>query len=199
MIMNIEYLIPLISYLLGSVPFGYILVRVTKGADIRETGSGNIGATNVYRKSRWAGVTTLLLDAGKGYLAVMIAAWISGDGAWTGIAALCAVIGHVFTVWLRFRGGKGVATGCGAFLAVAPLSVSAILVVFVLILAITRYISAASIVATALFPLFALLFGCPAAIVAWSAPGCLLIIAKHHQNIRRIIAGTENKFTAGRR
>jgi len=197
--MNIEYLIPLISYLLGSVPFGYILIRATEGADIRKTGSGNIGATNVYRKNRWAGVTTLLLDAGKGYIAVLTAAWISGDDAWTGIAALCAVIGHVFTVWLRFRGGKGVATGFGAYLAVAPPSVAAIFVVFVLVLVFTRYISAASITAAALFPLLALLFGCPAAIVAWTAPGCLLIIAKHHQNIRRIVTGTENKFTVGRR
>jgi len=196
--MNIEYLIPLLSYLLGSVPFGYILVRATQGADIRETGSGNIGATNVYRKSRWAGVATLLLDAAKGYLAVMIAVWISGDGAWTGIAALCAIIGHVFTVWLRFRGGKGVATGCGAFLAIAPLSIATMLVVFVLVLVVTRYISAASIAAAALFPLCARLYGCPADIVLWLAPGCLLIIAKHHQNIRRIFNRTENRFTIRR-
>jgi glycerol-3-phosphate acyltransferase PlsY len=197
--MNIEYLIPLISYLLGSIPFGYILVRASEGADIRKTGSGNIGATNVYRKSRWAGVATLLLDAGKGYLAVMIAAWIGGEGIWTGIAALCAIIGHVFTVWLRFRGGKGVATGCGAYLAIAPLSVALTLVVFVLTLVFTRYISAASIVATALFPLWAWLFGCPAPVVAWAAPGCILIIAKHHQNIRRIFARSENRFSLGKR
>ena len=197
--MNIEYFIPLISYLMGSIPFGYIIVRVTAGADIRKTGSGNIGATNVYRKSRSAGVVTLLLDAGKGYLAVMIAAWISGDGVWTGIAALCVMIGHVFTVWLRFRGGKGVATGCGAFLAVAPQAIAATLVVFILILVFTRYISAASIAAAALFPFWALLLGCPTAIVAWAAPGCVLIIVKHHQNIRRLFAGTENRFSIGRR
>ena len=197
--MNVEYLIPLISYLLGSIPFGYIIVRVTEGADIRKTGSGNIGATNVYRKSRWAGVATLLLDAAKGYLAVLVAAWISGDGVWTGIAALCAVVGHVFTVWLRFRGGKGVATGCGAYLAIAPTAIAAALVAFILILVFTRYISAASIAATALFPFCALFFGCPAAIVAWAAPGCILIIAKHHQNIRRILTGTENRFSMGRR
>lgn len=193
--MNIEYLIPFISYLLGSIPFGYIIVRVSKGGDIRETGSGNIGATNVYRKSRWAGVTTLLLDAGKGYLAVMIATWMSGDGVWTGIAAMCVVVGHVFTVWLRFRGGKGVATGCGAYLAMAPAAVATTLVVFILAIVFTRYISAASIAATVLFPLFAWLYGCPATIVAWTAPGCLLIIAKHHQNIRRIFTCTETRFS----
>jgi len=199
--MNIEYLIPLISYLLGSVPFGYILGRAATGADIRKTGSGNIGATNVYRKSRWAGMATLLLDAGKGYLAVLIAArivtWTGGDGAWTGIAALCAIIGHVFTVWLRFRGGKGVAVGCGAYLAAAPLSVAAALVVFVLTLVFTRYISAASIAAAALFPIWAWLCGYPADVVIWSAPGCLLIIAKHHQNIRRIFTRTETRFSPG--
>ena len=197
--MNIEYIIPLISYLLGSVPFGYIIVRATQGADIRKTGSGNIGATNVYRKSRGAGVATLLLDAGKGCLAVFIASWIGGDGAWTGIAALCAVVGHVFTVWLRFRGGKGVATGCGAYLAIEPLAVATMLVVFVLTLVFTRYISAASIAATALFPLCAWLYGASAPVVLWVAPGCILIIARHHQNIRRIIARTENRFSLGKR
>ena len=195
--MNIEYLIPLISYMLGSIPFGYIIVRATKGADIRKTGSGNIGATNVYRKSRWAGVATLLLDAGKGCLAVLIAALISGDGVWTGIAALCAIIGHVFTVWLRFRGGKGVATGCGAFLAIAPAALALTLVVFIITLVVTRYISAASIVAAALFPLCALFCGYPPVVVAFSAPGCVLIIAKHHQNIRRILTRSENKFYLG--
>jgi glycerol-3-phosphate acyltransferase PlsY len=195
--MNIEYLIPFISYLLGSIPFGYILVRATQGADIRKTGSGNIGATNVYRKSRLAGAATLLLDAGKGYFAVLIAAWIGGDGVWTGIAALCTVVGHVFTVWLRFRGGKGVATGCGAFLAIAPLALATTLAVFILTLVFTRYISAASIAATALFPLWAWLYGCPAPIILWAAPGCILIIARHHQNIRRIFARTENRFSLG--
>ena len=194
--MNIEYLIPLISYLLGAIPFGYIIVSVVKGADIRKTGSGNIGATNVYRKSRWAGVATLLLDAGKGYLAVFIASWISnGDGIWTGIAALCAVIGHVFTVWLRFRGGKGVATGCGAYLAIAPAALATALVAFVLVLVFTRYISAASIVAAALFPFLAWCFGCPPAVALLIAPSCILIIAKHHQNIRRIFTHTENRFS----
>ena len=201
--MNIEYLIPLISYLLGSIPFGYIIVRATQSADIRKTGSGNIGATNVYRKSRWAGIATLLLDAGKGYLAVLaaarIVAWTGGDGVWTGIAALCAIIGHVFTVWLRFRGGKGVATGCGAFLAIAPAAIAAALAVFILTLVFTRYISAASIAAAVLFPLCAWLFGCPAEVVIWAAPGCILIIVKHHQNIRRIFTRTENRFSISKR
>jgi len=198
--MRIEYLIPLISYLLGSVPCGYLLVRSTRGEDIRATGSGNIGATNVYRKSRSAGALTLLLDAGKGYLAVLIAGWISGgDPGWQGMAALCAIIGHVFTVWLRFKGGKGVATGCGAFLALSLPAILTTLAVFVLVLWLTRYISAASILATALFPLWLWMYACPPPVILWAAPGCLLIIVKHHQNIRRLLSHTENRFSLGKR
>ena len=197
--MNLEYIIPLVSYLLGSIPFGYIVVHVTKGTDIRKTGSGNIGATNVYRKSRWAGIATLLLDATKGYVAVGIASCISGDDTWTGVAAMCAVIGHIFTVWLRFRGGKGVAVGCGAYIAISVPAAATALIVFILATVLTRYISAASIAAAALFPLWAWLYGCPTDVVIWSVPACFLIIAKHHQNIRRIIAGTENRFSLGKR
>ncbi|MDR1726873.1 MAG: glycerol-3-phosphate 1-O-acyltransferase PlsY [Acidobacteriota bacterium] len=195
--MEIAYLIPPIAYLLGSVPFGYILVRSAEGEDIRKSGSGNIGATNVYRKSRWAGVLTLLLDAGKGYLAVLVAERLGEGDVWPGVAAMCAILGHVFTVWLRFKGGKGVATGCGAYLALAPLAVATTLAAFVLVLALTRYISAASIAATALFPLWAWLYAYPSPVVLWAALGGLLIIAKHHQNIRRLLARTENKFSLG--
>jgi glycerol-3-phosphate acyltransferase PlsY len=197
--MQPEYFIPLISYLLGSIPFGYLLVRSTEGQDIRKFGSGNIGATNVFRKSRLTGILTLMLDAGKGYLAVVLAGWLSANMEWQAVAALCAIIGHVFTVWLCFKGGKGVATGCGAFLALSPLAVSTTLVAFVLILLLTRYISAASIGATALFPLWAYLYGVSIPILLWAIPGVLLIICKHHQNIRRLIAGTENRFKLGSR
>jgi acyl phosphate:glycerol-3-phosphate acyltransferase len=192
--MQLEYLIPLISYLLGSIPFGYLLVRSKEGQDIRKFGSGNIGATNVFRKSRLIGILTLILDAGKGYLAVVAAGWLGGTMKWQAAAAVCAIIGHVFTVWLRFKGGKGVATGCGAFLALSPLAVSTTLVAFIIILLLTRFISAASIGATALFPLWAYLYGVPAPVLLWAIPGVLIIIVKHQQNIRRLIAGTENKF-----
>jgi acyl phosphate:glycerol-3-phosphate acyltransferase len=195
--MRLEYLIPLISYLLGSIPFGYLLVRSTQGKDIRNFGSGNIGATNVFRKSRMTGILTLIFDAGKGYLAVILAGWMSGSMKWQAAAAVCAIIGHVFTIWLRFKGGKGVATGCGAFLALSPLAVSTTLILFLLILILTRYISAASIGATALFPLWAYLYGVSPPVLLWAIPGVLLIILKHHQNIRRLIAGTENKFMLG--
>jgi len=197
--MERDYLIPVIGYLLGSIPFGFLIVRVTAGADIRRQGSGNIGATNVFRKSRWAGVGTLLLDGGKGYLAVLIARWMGGDPAWQAIAALAAILGHVFTVWLRFKGGKGVATGCGAYLAICPAAVVTTLVVFVLTVAVTRYISLASILATGAFPLWAYLYGEPVSVLLWGALGASVIILKHHQNIRRLFAGTESKFACSSR
>jgi acyl phosphate:glycerol-3-phosphate acyltransferase len=197
--MRMVYLIPLISYLLGSIPFGFILVKSAQGKDIRTYGSGNIGATNVFRRSRAAGILTLLLDAGKGYLAVLAAAWLGGSLEWQAAAAVAAIVGHVFTVWLGFKGGKGVATGCGAYLAILPLAVSTTLVVFVLVLILTRYISASSIAATALFPLWARLYGAPGAVLFWAAVGAVLIILKHHQNIRRLISGTESKLVFGTR
>jgi acyl phosphate:glycerol-3-phosphate acyltransferase len=192
--MRLEYLIPIISYLLGSIPFGYLLVRSKEGQDIRNFGSGNIGATNVFRKSRLTGILTLILDAGKGYLAVVLAGCLGGDMKWQAAAAVCAIIGHVFTVWLRFKGGKGVATGCGAFLALSPLAVLITLIAFILILLLTRHISAASIGATILFPVWAYLCGVSTPVLIWAIPGVSIIVLKHHQNILRLIAGTENKF-----
>lgn len=194
-----EYLIPIFAYLLGSIPFGFIIVRLSSGADIRSVGSGNIGATNVYRRSRRAGVLTLLLDAGKGYAAVALAHTISPDPAWHAVAAVLVIVGHVFTVFLRFKGGKGVATGCGAYLAISPLAVISTLVIFVATVALTRYISLASILATAAFPLWACLYGAPLPSLAGAIAGAALIVAKHHQNIRRLLSGTEHKFALGSR
>jgi len=197
--MRPEFLIPLISYLLGSIPFGYILVRCTEGKDIRTFGSGNIGATNVFRRSRIAGIVTLLLDAGKGYLAVAVAGWLGGNIEWQAAAAVAAIVGHIFTLWLRFKGGKGVATGCGAYLALSAPAVLTTLVIFMLILVLTRYISASSIGATAFFPFGAYLWGGPLPVLFWAVLGSLLIIVKHHQNIRRLLSGTENKLVLGTR
>ena len=197
--MQTEYLIPLISYLLGSIPFGYLLVKSTEGKDIRSFGSGNIGATNVFRKSRLGGILTLVLDAGKGYLAVLMAGWLGGGIEWQAAAAVLAIIGHIFTIWLRFRGGKGVAAGLGAYLALSPLALVTTLGLFVLILLLTRYISAASIGAMASFPLWAYLYGEPAPLIWGAVLGAVLIIVKHHQNIRRLLSGTENRFALGTR
>ncbi len=195
--MPYESVIPVVSYLLGSIPFGLLLIKLSQGKDIRSFGSGNIGATNVFRKNRLTGILTLILDAGKGYLAVLIAGWLGADPSWQAIAAVAAIAGHIFPVWLKFKGGKGVATGCGAFLALCPEAVGTTLVLFVLVLVLTRFISAASILATALFPVWAYLYGYPAPVLLWGAAGALLIIAKHYQNIRRLVSGTENRFTMG--
>jgi glycerol-3-phosphate acyltransferase PlsY len=197
--MRFEYLIPLLGYFLGAIPFGYILVRVISGADIRSAGSGNIGATNVFRNNRAIGILTLLLDAGKGYLAVVAAGWLGGDVGWQALAAVASILGHIFTFFLGFKGGKGVATGFGAFLALTPASVVTTMIVFFLTAALTRYVSLASILATAAYPLWTFLYGEPA-IVSWAAViGSALIIAKHHKNIRRLLWGTESKFASGGR
>ncbi len=195
--MKLVYLIPVAGYLVGSIPFGYVLVRLFQGADVRKQGSGNIGATNVFRRSRWAGILTLLLDGAKGYFAVVLAGWMGGGVQWLGVAAVAAIVGHVFTIWLRFKGGKGVATGCGAYLAISPLAVCTTLVVFVAVVVLTRYISLASILATAAFPLWALLYSEPAPAIVWAVAGSALIVARHHENIRRLLSGTEHKFAPG--
>ena len=189
---------------MGSIPSGYLLVRVFRGEDVRQSGSGNIGATNVSRKSPLLGVLTLLLDAAKGAAAVassytltkrMVASASTYEQLT--LAALFAVLGHMFPVWLGFRGGKGVATGFGVFLVAAPLAALAAITVFGIILALCRYVSLASILGAASFPIFAwfLVQGeKPTFFIAVQAIVAFLIIAKHHQNIRRLLSGTESRF-----
>ena len=189
----------IIAYLLGSIPFGYIMVKHAHGTDIRSVGSGNIGATNVYRKSRAAGIATLILDAAKGYVAVLAAAWLTRDTGWQAMAAVAAILGHMFTVFLSFKGGKGVATACGAYLALSPQAVGLTVVVFIAVAALTRYVSLASIASAASFPLAVYLRGEPNEVLAAAIIGAALIVAKHHQNIHRLLTGTENKFALGSR
>jgi glycerol-3-phosphate acyltransferase PlsY len=186
------------AYLLGSVPFGYLLVRLVRHQDIRAIGSGNIGATNVLRSgAKGLGLATLLLDLGKAFAAVWIARLLApGNFDLATATAVAAVLGHCYPVWLRFRGGKGVASALGVFLALTWPSALSILSVFIVIVALTRYVSLASIIAAASLPFFALYFVPQRSPIAVS--GFLfitfLIIAKHHQNIRRLMAGTENRF-----
>jgi glycerol-3-phosphate acyltransferase PlsY len=191
-----------LSYLLGSIPFGYLLVRIFRGEDVRSSGSGNIGATNVARKSPVLGVATLLLDASKGVAAVLLTRFLITDShsmlALT-MAAFFAVLGHMFPVWLKFRGGKGVATGFGSFLMVTPKSILCMLGIFVVVVAIFRYVSLGSVVATAPLPLLA--WGLresiePGPILLMFAASSL-IIWKHRQNIARLVTRTEPKL-AGR-
>ena len=197
--MRIEYLIPILSYFLGSIPFGYLLVKYKEGQDIRSFGSGNIGATNAFRKSRTIGILTFVLDAGKGYLAVVLAGWLGGSPEWQATAAVFAIIGHVFTIWLRFKGGKGVSTWCGAYLALSPMALLTTMVFFVLVMILSRYVSAASIAAAALFPLWAFIYGAPASVILGAGLGAVLIIARHYQNIQRLLSGKENKLVLKRR
>jgi len=199
-------LVAFIAYLCGSIPFGYILVRVFRGQDVRATGSGNIGATNVARTAPALGVATLLLDGFKGFLPVhaVLGLGISYDAQRThfermlAVAALCAVLGHLFPLWLKFRGGKGVATAVGAFLALAPVAIGITFVLFVLVLAASRYVSLASIISAAAFPAIAWLLMrerfITKAVLESMVAIVVLIIAKHHANIRRLLNGTENRF-----
>jgi glycerol-3-phosphate acyltransferase PlsY len=192
-------LIVIVAYLIGSIPFGYLIVRTKEGGDIRQTGSGGTGATNVSRRAgKAAGVLTLLLDASKGAAAVLIAQNVS-DSEWVKAAAAIAVIvGHIFPVWLGFRGGKGVATGVGVFLVLAPVALLCAGVIFVSILFFTRYVSLGSIMAAALIPLLVWLqnvFVEPVAdlrpLLVASVVGALLIILAHRGNIERLARGTE--------
>ena len=186
------------SYLLGSIPFGYILLRIFRGQDVRQTGSGNIGATNVARSSPVLGILTLLLDALKGAAAVAVTRALFPDQMMlAAIAALFAILGHAFPVWLRFRGGKGVATGLGSFLMLAPKIVLIALGIFIVMVFAFRYVSLASIVTVALFPLLAWLlkeYGNTPVVLFFMAVASALIIAKHGGNIRRLLAGTEPHF-----
>ena len=209
-------LLTTIAYLLGSIPFGYLIVRTKQGADIRETGSGGTGATNVSRQAgKSAGTLTLILDALKGAVAVLVAKTLLGlpiateslgplqqaNYWWVTVAAVAVIVGHMFPVWLRFRGGKGVATGVGVFLVLAPLAVVLAAILFVLIVWKTRYVSLGSMVAAMAIPVFVLAqnaFIRPvsplAPIVSASTIGAALIIFAHRGNIGRLIEGSESKF-----
>lgn len=217
-------IIALVAYLLGSIPFGYILVRIFTGADVRAQGSGNIGATNVARTGKKGlAIATLALDAAKGWAAVLIGMQLAEQyfrNSYLGIsldrlpyiaretmlaaslAALMAVVGHMFPVWLKFKGGKGVATGLGVFVALAPKALIASMLVFLLVVGITRYVSLGSILASAAFPFnfWYLMHGdiSPAAFAMVCAVP-LLIIFKHKENIQRLMAGTESKFGASKK
>ncbi len=194
-------MIPLLAvaaaYLIGSIPFGYLLVKWTTGRDVRDSGSGNIGATNVLRTTgRAAAVATLLLDIAKGYFAVWLAGYLtSGSQVWTTAGALAVMAGHAFPVFLRFQGGKAMATFVGAYLNLAPLPLLAVLLVFAVIVAKTRYISLGSVLGAGTFPFAVwLILHPPFYVTLGAAIAGALIIYRHQSNLERLRDGTESVF-----
>jgi glycerol-3-phosphate acyltransferase PlsY len=187
------------GYLLGSLPFGYWLVRLFRGDDIRTRGSGNTGATNVLRNyGRRLGITVALLDVTKGFAAALLGLW--AGGALVGVlAGAAAMLGHARPVFLRFqKGGKMVATAGGAALALAPLAALSCLGLWLAVFVLTRYASVASIVAALAFPVFAWAYGDSWPVLVFAAAGASAIVLLHRHNIRRLFAGTEHRFDVGR-
>jgi acyl phosphate:glycerol-3-phosphate acyltransferase len=203
---NLVWLTPAIAYLLGSIPFGLLIVKAQGGTDIRAVGSGNIGAANVTRNAgKFAGILTLLLDAGKGFLAVWFAAQFTPvKFHWMIIAAVCAVVGHMFPVWLGFKGGKGVATGLGVFLPICWQAVAAAVVLWLLVVIFWRYSSLGSISAAVALPPFIYLLYAPGhappeLVTLGTVVISLLVLIKHRPNIARLIAGEEPRLNFGSR
>lgn len=185
----------LLGYLLGSIPFAFLLSRRTRGIDIRLAGSGNVGAANVLRTSgvRMA-VTVLLLDLAKGAGSVVMAQrLVAGDGA-AAAAGLAAIVGHIYPVWLRFRGGKGVATACGVFSVLTPAAMVPAIVLFFSAAWLSRFISLGSLLGTVALPPFAYLTGAPPAAIAAAACAAIVIVVRHRSNLTRLVAGTERRI-----
>jgi acyl phosphate:glycerol-3-phosphate acyltransferase len=198
---NLVYLIPVVAYLLGSIPFGLLIVKLTAGRDIRDVGSGNIGAANVARNAgKGAGTLTLLLDAAKGYLAVWLAAHFTNSNIrWMMIAAMCAVAGHIFPVWLKLRGGKGVATGIGVFLPISWHAALLAIALWIVVVFFWHYASLGSIAAAAALPVFMYVLYAPGLappdIVTFGTTFIVcLVLIKHIPNIQRLLAGEEPKI-----
>lgn len=194
--MTREILLLIAAYLLGSIPTGLLLAKAA-GVDIRSSGSGNIGATNVYRTlGRGVGILTLLGDCLKGVIPVVIAGYFGMSDSWVAAIGLAAFLGHIFTVFLGFKGGKGVATALGVFLAVSPPAVGAALLIFVAVVWKWRYISLASITAAVAMPGMMAVFDARPPLVIMTVIVALLVVWKHRENISRLREGTESKFKA---
>jgi glycerol-3-phosphate acyltransferase PlsY len=196
----------LAAYFLGSIPFGLFLAKLLGGSDVRKAGSGNIGAANVARVvGPLAGILTLVLDTAKGAAAVWLAARFTQESAvWMMLAALAALVGHCFPVWLKFKGGKGVATALGVFLALCPLAALAALLLFALVVACWRYVSLGSISAAAAIPLLMYFLWAPhhappLIIALGSLAASLLVVYKHSANIQRLVQGEEPKFSSSKK
>ena len=195
-------LIPLAAYLLGSIPFGLLLAKLFGGGDVRKAGSGNIGATNVARVvGPLAGILTLAFDTAKGAAAVWLAGRVTNESAtWMMIAGFVVLLGHCFPLWLKFKGGKGVATALGVFLALCPLAAVSALLLFVICVAYWRYVSLGSVAAAAAMPLLVYFLWAPhhappIIIDVGTLAIALLVIYKHDGNLQRLVEGTEPRFS----
>jgi glycerol-3-phosphate acyltransferase PlsY len=190
----------LVAYLVGAVPVGFLVARAWGIGDIRGHGSGNIGATNVLRTvGRTPAILTLVGDVAKGYLAVVAGgALAGGEPAATALTAVAAIAGNCWSVFLGFRGGKGVATGLGAFLRLVPWAVAPAALVWLVVTVTFRYVSLGSISAAVCVPLGALLLGAPGPAVGAAAAGAAIVVLRHHENIARLLAGTERRLGARR-
>ena len=187
----------LAAYLIGSVPFAWLLARQWGFSDLRRVGSGNVGAANVLRASGVkAGVLVAVLDIAKGALSVMLAERFGGNAAAPAAAGLAAIIGHIYPVWLRFRGGKGVATACGVFSVLTPLAVPPALGIFIVAVWITKYISLGSVLASIALPPIAYALGSPAPDVAAAFAAAAMIVFRHRANVLRVRTGTERRIGA---
>jgi glycerol-3-phosphate acyltransferase PlsY len=186
----------LAAYLIGSIPFALILAR-RWGADLRQVGSGNLGAANVMRASGvGAGVLVAALDIAKGAASVWMAERVGGDAALPAAAGLAAIVGHVYPVWLRFRGGKGVATACGVFSILTPLAVPPALAIFAAVVWLTQYVSLGSVLASMAVPPIAYALGSPAPGVVAASAAAALIVFRHRSNLSRMWTGTERRVGA---
>ncbi len=200
------FLIPFAAYFLGSIPFGLVLAKLFSGADVRKSGSGNIGATNVARVAGpLAGILTLVFDTAKGAAAVWLAGRVTNESAtWMTITAFAVLLGHCFPVWLKFKGGKGVATALGVFLALCPLAAVSALLLFLLCVAYWRYVSLGSVAAAAAMPLLIYFLWAPhhappIVINVGTLAIAALVIYKHDGNVQRLVEGTEPRFSFGKK
>jgi glycerol-3-phosphate acyltransferase PlsY len=185
------------GYLLGSIPFAWLVARLSGTADLRQAGSGNVGAANVLRVSGVAsGLLVALLDVAKGAVSVLLAERLVGGNVVPLAAGLASILGHVFPVWLRFGGGKGVATACGVFAVLTPTAVPLVMVVFVGTVWLTKHVSAGSLLASVALPPAAYALGYPASAVGGSVVAAVLIVFRHRSNIERLRRGTERRFGA---
>jgi glycerol-3-phosphate acyltransferase PlsY len=200
------FAIPVVSYLLGAIPFGLLLAKIFGGADVRKAGSGNIGATNVSRVAGpLAGILTLVFDAAKGSAAVLLAAHLTDNSAlWMVVAGFLALIGHCYPIWLNFKGGKGVATAAGVFLVLSPAAMFSALAIFILVVIAWRFVSLGSLAAAASIPLLMYFLWAPhhappLAITFGSLAISTLVIYKHDANMQRLVEGSETKFSFSRK